>query len=116
MQYTFWLDLAKAEQKCHISCQVTEYFGTVKSRRNPDDDRKTYIGLTYQSTTVTDYEENLQYDILTFIGSVGGSLGLFVGFSFYDAFLIFGKLIWRKKSQNGAENSQNGADNSPSAV
>ena len=33
--------------------------------------------------------EYLIYDPLTFIGTVGGTLGLFVGFSFYDFVVMF---------------------------
>jgi hypothetical protein len=41
------------------------------------------------SDIVTINEEYLVFDILSFVGSVGGSLGLFVGFSFFD----FGSML-----------------------
>ena len=34
------------------------------------------------------HREYLVYDPLDFIGTVGGTLGLFVGFSFYDFFAM----------------------------
>jgi hypothetical protein len=47
------------------------------------------IGMKYKHIDVTVYEEYLVYDFLNFIGSVGGSLGLFIGFSYFD----FGSLV-----------------------
>ena len=60
----------------------------------------TYIGMFYKNTIVTINSESLVYDILTFIGTVGGSLGLFLGFSFYNGFLILEKLTCKKLEDN----------------
>ena len=40
------------------------------------------------------HREYLVYDPLDFIGTVGGTLGLFVGFSFYDFLAIFIDLLF----------------------
>ncbi len=42
------------------------------------------IDLQYASYRVSVFEEYLLFDTVAFIGNVGGSLGLFIGFSFYD--------------------------------
>ena len=52
---------------------------------------KSTIGWMYSvSKTKEVYEEYLVYDVAGFIGSFGGTLGLFVGFSFREVanFLI----------------------------
>ena len=69
----------------------------------------TYIGLTYQTNTVTTNEENLVYDILNFIGTVGGSLALFIGCSFYDFCRLAEKRFWKKqtKERNDFEKEEN---------
>ena len=36
---------------------------------------------------MTSFEEYLLYDFGGMIGSIGGTLGLFIGFSFYDVIL-----------------------------
>ena len=43
--------------------------------------------------TMTTYEEYLLYDFSELVGSVGGTLGLFIGFSFYDMILKITNLI-----------------------
>lgn len=41
-----------------------------------------YIFLTLSSSEILVQQEVRMYDINTIIGSIGGSLGLFIGFSF----------------------------------
>ena len=79
-----------------MSCQITEFNANIQRMRIKREDRRTYIGLIYQTNTVSINEENLVYDILTFIGTVGGSLGLFIGCSFYD----FCRLLEKKSCKN----------------
>ena len=49
-----------------------------------------YIRLTYTTTDTEIHDEVLIQDLSTFIGTVGGSLGLFIGFS-YTGFI--GKIL-----------------------
>ena len=44
------------------------------------------LSFQYPSPNLILYEEYLIYDWIGMIGSIGGSLGLFVGFSFRDLF------------------------------
>ena len=44
------------------------------------------IGLTFSSDEMEVKEETLMIGLSSFIGSIGGSLGLFLGFSFYTLF------------------------------
>ena len=43
----------------------------------------------FPSTVIEVHSEYLIYDMTGLIGSIGGSLGLFVGFSFRDFFSYF---------------------------
>ena len=49
-----------------------------------------YIRLTYTTTDTEIHDEVLIQDLSTFIGTVGGSLGLFIGFSYTG---LIGKLL-----------------------
>ena len=78
---------------CAKSCSVLEYTGFVDSigpngvvyKPNPNE---TYFSLTIRHKhpgTVTINEEYVIIDFYGMVGVVGGTLGLFIGFSFFDA-------------------------------
>lgn len=50
-------------------------------RKTKNADNRSNVGLTITSTTVTLQQEYELYDFGTIVGIVGGSLGLFLGFS-----------------------------------
>ena len=60
----------------HFYCELLRQDGDLK---------KTLIRMYYHSTTVHHHNEYLLVDLATLIGSVGGSLGLFLGFSCFKA-------------------------------
>ena len=75
------VDLLNAATKiCPISCITTEYVGKLQLMKD------SYPGMTlywhFESTDVQVYEEYLIYDVISAIGSVGGTLGMCIGFSF----------------------------------
>ena len=47
------------------------------------------LQITFSSNTYTVHEEVLILDFIGLLGSVGGSLGLFIGFSFFDYIAMF---------------------------
>ena len=100
-----------AEGQCQKPCNVTEYRGYVRRLALPMKENLTYVGIINSSNTVTFNQEVLIYDILNFIGSVGGSLGLFIGFSFFDC----GQAIFRFLCQKlfAAEQQQHLREGSP---
>ena len=51
--------------------------------------RWSVFSYSFESMTMTMTEEYYIYDTIGFISSVGGTLGLFVGFSFYDVIQKF---------------------------
>ena len=76
-----------ATKMCPISCIRTEYVATQSFIKY------SYPGLAllwrFVSTNVQVYQEYLIYDEIGMIGSIGGLLGLFLGFSFLDAITYF---------------------------
>ena len=97
-----------AESQCQVPCNVTEYQGQVRRMALTRPGNLTYVGIINESNTVTYFQEVLIYDMLTFIGSVGGSLGLFIGFSFYDFGLAIGQFLCRRLYANRNKSSQEG--------
>ena len=78
------------ETICPKSCSIKKYLGEIVYK----DDIANY-GFSYNNTFYTDFdfappykvkvsEQYLIYDFIGLVGSVGGTLGLFIGFSFYD--------------------------------
>ena len=70
------------------TCSKYEYSGTVQVEyENVNNNLQLYYNkvLIYQFAypeVLTKYEEHLIYDLIGMIGSVGGTLGMFIGFSF----------------------------------
>ena len=57
-----------------------------------------YIYLTLSNDNILIEQDILMYDLNSIIGSIGGSLGLFVGFSFLQCSRDFVKFIFRYNS------------------
>ncbi len=58
--------------------------------------RLTYIKVFYRTTAVFHYSEYALYDFGTIVGAVGGSLGLFLGFSCFQCGGWLINIAWRK--------------------
>ena len=77
----------KIESKCKKSCSNLNYLGQVSMNMPmPQDDQmwNTYFlsyTLTNDEFMANVYEEYIIYDTFDMIGSVGGTMGMFVGFS-----------------------------------
>ena len=61
------------------------------------EDSRSYLKIDLQNAYVQNVEDNIAYDFQSFIGEVGGTLGLFLGLSFvsfieFTEFLI-GKIF-----------------------
>ena len=71
---------------CKKSCSILQYFGQI-SENHPDppnaSDKSNYYRLRYKFADQNMYvsEEYFIHDIMNVIGSVGGTLGMFIGFS-----------------------------------
>ena len=79
--------LSHAIKTCPISCTRTEYVARQSKVQY------SYPGLLlywhFESTNVQVYQEYLIYDEIGMIGSIGGLLGLFLGFSFLNVTSYF---------------------------
>ena len=68
---------------CPLPCKTVEYQGQkLYMNRRPVDPNAMLMKIKYSTTNVQVQEEYHVQDIYNFIGTVGGSLGLFIGFSY----------------------------------
>ena len=73
-------------ENCPKSCFINEYTGKQTFMLETDNTtkyEKTWYYI-FSSKYVKVQKEYLLYDITGFVGSIGGTLGLFIGFSFRD--------------------------------
>ena len=82
--------LRKSKRNCPIKCITYEFTGKRKSLigyvSNP---KFVWIDHYFLSEYIQVYQEYLVYDIDGMIGSIGGTLGLFIGLSFLSIFNEF---------------------------
>ena len=76
----------KATTKCLKSCTMQEYEGNIDYEElRPEPSNVFHLALRFAPPyKVKVTEEYVIYDIIEFVASVGGTLGIFIGFSFYD--------------------------------
>ena len=66
----------------------------VPMKRASNQSKIVKLMFSYQSDEIKIEEETLMLGTSSYIGSVGGSLGLFLGFSFFSSLsYFFGKLL-----------------------
>ena len=97
--------------KCPRACTTFQYSGTAATIPGYANNSR-IIGLAYWFNSENEmevFEEYLIYEITGVIGSIGGTLGLFVGFSFLD---LSTKLINILKKKLLNVNSQSSNSNS----
>ena len=72
--------------QCKKPCVITQYLETYEWNGNyysPDDYKFAFYYILSKNETIV-YEEYLIHDLISMIGSVGGTLGMFIGFSFIN--------------------------------
>ena len=94
--------MAKDAQK---PCIKKEYSGRSHTSVTADDRTIKFSYSFSLPRTIIVYDEYLILDTIAMIGSIGGTLGLFIGFSFSNAFsyilsIIKSILIMRKRKRN----------------
>ena len=93
----FLTNLKIGSRKCVTSCLIKEYNGVVYEKINTNLESDTIKwGIRIPSIDIKVQEEYLIYDFIGFVGTVGGTLGLFVGFSFYDFVQFFVEKVNQK--------------------
>ena len=84
---TLWVQLGQiyrdAKTACKKPCNVIEIKGRRKSLKGYiDDPRHVWFEYFFIEGDIDVFEEYLIYDLDGMVGSIGGTLGLFIGFSF----------------------------------
>ena len=87
----------KSSKECTTSCQQLQYSGKIK-KFPPQVNEDIEIAFRFPLTKILNYEEYLIYDFNGMIGAVGGSLGMFLGFSFLDFVFSFIDFIYEKRN------------------
>ena len=91
--------------KCLVQKQFKQYTTRVEQvdleivkqdMPNTTEDMNVQFGLMFASNTVDINEEILIVDGISLLGSLGGSLGLFIGFSFFGYITSFLDVIVEK--------------------
>ena len=91
--------------KCLVQKQFKQYTTRVEQvdleivkedMPNTTEDMNVQFSLTFGSNTVDIFEEILIVDSISLLGSLGGSLGLFIGFSFFGYITSFLDVIVEK--------------------
>ena len=81
------------------TCTMLQYSGDIEWEYVTDE-REVYFAYNFlPPKTVSVHEEYLIYDTIGFIGSLGGTLGMFIGFSINNTFSSFVKFIVFLKSR-----------------
>ena len=83
------------QKSCQIECKITEFTGKIRSNGKSQDNSTNIHILKPKMRIVT--KEYLIYNEVGMIGTIGGSLGLFLGFSFYGAISDLLEFIKRAK-------------------
>ena len=98
------------KHKCPKSCKITQYSGKIISDSTTTfnyfeaDNKASYVKYQFDAPLYAKvYEEYIIVDAIGMIGSVGGTLGLFIGFSFSNVInvligylqLFLNKIYWK---------------------
>ena len=85
--------------ECSRSCSYLQYGGKAKTMYGMEDIRK--ISVVYwfgNRNDVKMFKEYLIYGVTDVIGFVGGTLGLFVGFSFLDSVMTIANYFFNSSN------------------
>ena len=93
-----WNNLSRTWDKnlntCPNSCTQFEYQGKMKSLVGyVNDSKSVWMEYLFLSGYLEVHQEYLVYEMDDVIGSIGGTLGLFIGFSFHELLKYFIEII-----------------------
>ena len=85
----------ETNDECPRSCSITQYSITNEYVKEYSGDTSAYIVYKFASPSlmVNVFEEYILFDAIGMIGSVGGTLGLFIGFSFSNVITVVIKYV-----------------------
>ena len=92
--WSFWNKISKNGQ-CPKLCHTMEY--SLQTSRTIKESKNSTMGLSYvfdsSNSNMLVYEEYWVYDMTSMIGSVGGTLGMCIGFSFTGVLSSFFRIL-----------------------
>ena len=97
------------KKNCPKQCHIKEYevsSSLAKFKHNTNHNWTIIMPISVPSDKIKVKEEYQVYDFIGMVGTVGGSLGLFIGFSFFDAICYLVDFIALKLKWNGPEKSK----------
>ena len=94
-----WTQQSHLSKTCKRGCHMVQYKGSIASYDTTWNNTNAEIYSSFTAPTVIVSEEYLIYDSVGMIGSVGGSLGLFLGFSFLGLLSDLIDFVQRKLDQ-----------------
>ena len=80
----YWPIIRRQRKKCKNPCHVVEYVGRSQEPIDENGIDTLNLIISLVSDEVKNQEEYLIYSEVDLIGIIGGNLGLFVGFSFFE--------------------------------
>ena len=107
-----YIQQKKYRSNCKRSCSNLEYFGKLgmsMPHQPPEIGNRSFYQMNYiidREMAMKVYEEYIIIDAISMIGSVGGTLGLFIGFSFSNVIniiigylqLLINKIYWKNSA------------------
>ena len=78
--HNFWI----ARYQCKNPCDIVEYYGRSQEWVGYASPETLTLDISFVTNEVKVQEQYFIYTIVDLIGIVGGHLGLFIGFSFFD--------------------------------
>ena len=79
-----WNFVWKSKDHCKNPCHLVEYFGRTQQWTDYSRPGTLTLSIYFVSNEVKVQEQYFIYNTVDLIGIVGGNLGLFIGFSFFD--------------------------------
>ena len=79
-----WRRLRYERSQCKNPCNIVEYIGRSQEHLDKDDKKLLTLIIYFVSNEIKVQEQYFIYSDVDLIGIVGGNLGLFIGFSFFD--------------------------------
>ena len=79
-----WIMIKALKNHCKNPCVEVEFFGRIQQWIDHGSPDVLTLNIKYASNEVKVQEQYYIYSTVDLIGIVGGNLGLFIGFSFFD--------------------------------
>ena len=79
-----WEKLSNLSKTCQKPCSTTEFKGQTKTYKGWKPKNEMRFAIVLVTNEMKVHEEYIVYNEVDLVGIVGGNLGLFIGFSFFE--------------------------------